>query len=210
MYTFLCNEPATGFKKSRASTIVASHREETHCKPWHHKAWTKTSTPRRDCFLQGDAQVTLHFLCGHKDSNYLPAEAMPNLCDGKNNLVALLYLLPESSLCAGGASVIIWISLLVIVQVLPQSQVLCLVMFAGAREETIVLEHLCLKGWYFLLQGRECRITCSVPVKHRIYSSSCFMIRMQYCCSVMWQCGTWTVQRLALGWNKKPTDGLLH
>lgn len=35
----------------------------------------------------------------------------------------LLHFLPESGLCAGGASVIIWIVVLVIVQVPPQTQV---------------------------------------------------------------------------------------
>lgn len=44
--------------------------------------------PEEIVFLQREPQVTLHFLLGHKDSNYQPAESMPNLCDGKNNLVA--------------------------------------------------------------------------------------------------------------------------
>lgn len=178
--------------KSRATTMTVSSLtgEETHCRPWRHKAWIKLSVPRRHWFLQEEPQVTLCFLLGHKESNYQPAEAMPNLCDGKNNLVALLNLLPESSMCAGGASVIIWISMLIIVQVLPQTQIVCLVMFTGAREETIVLEHLCLKGWYFLLQRRECRNTCLMPMNviqlpGQAYSNSCFMVSMQKCHSVV-------------------------
>lgn len=127
-----------------------------------HTAYPDSTKPEQNCAHPEEStlQVTLRFLLGHKDSNYHPSDSMPNLCDGKKQLVALLHLFPESGLSAGGASLIIWIIMHLIVHVLPQTQVVCLAVFTETRGDEMFLEHLC---WYFLLQGRECRNTRFTP-----------------------------------------------
>ena len=68
---------------------------------------------------------------------------MANLCDGK---ITLLHPLPASLACSQVEPLVIWIGMLVIVQDLPQTPVVCLVMSTGTKGRTIVLEYLPLKG----------------------------------------------------------------